>query len=91
MINPVIFSIQIGVFTLALWWYGVLDMLGVIVGAWFAEREISRRGEKGQVLLPRFWDRLKPGTLYFNWLVLTGLGRFIIEFFRPGQPHLGAS
>ena len=245
MINPVIFSIHIGSFTLALRWYGVLVMMGVIVGAWFAEREISRRGEQGQVLwdamiwllpagiigarlwyvvnatlggnsyyldnpiqiinipqgglhiygglliggiamllflrrrhldvwlfldaiaptvllgqaiarpanfinqelygqpttLPwgipidaqhrigiyqdltsyplattrfhptfayemiwnflafaliiylsrRFWGRLKPGTLFFVWLVLAGLGRFIIEFFRPDQPHLGTS
>jgi len=245
MINPVIFTFHIGGFTLALRWYGVLVMLGVIVGAWFAEREISRRGEQGQVLwdamiwilpagiigarlwyvinatlggnsyyvdnpiqimnipqgglhiyggllvggiamllflrrrhmdvwlfldaiaptillgqaiarpanfinqelygqpttLPwgipidaqhrigiyqdltryplattrfhptfayemiwnflafaliiylsrRFWDRLKPGTLFFVWLVLAGLGRFIIEFFRPDQPHLGSS
>jgi phosphatidylglycerol---prolipoprotein diacylglyceryl transferase len=245
MINPVIFTFHIGGFTLALRWYGVLVMLGVIVGAWFAEREISRRGEQGQVLwdamiwlLPagiigarlwyvvnatlggnsyyldnpiqiinipqgglhiyggllvggiamllflrrrhldvwlfldaiaptvllgqaiarpanfinqelygqpttvpwgipidaqhrigiyqdltryplattrfhptfayemiwnflafaliiylsrRFWDRLKPGTLFFVWLVLAGLGRFLIEFFRPDQPHLGAS
>jgi phosphatidylglycerol:prolipoprotein diacylglycerol transferase len=28
--------------------------LGVVVGAWFAEREITRRGEKGQVL----WDAM---------------------------------
>jgi phosphatidylglycerol---prolipoprotein diacylglyceryl transferase len=245
MINPVIFTFHIGGFTLALRWYGVLVMLGVIVGAWFAEREISRRGEQGQVLwdvmiwllpagiigarlwyvvtatlggnsyyldnpiqiinipqgglhiyggllvggiamllflrrrhldvwlfldaiaptvllgqaiarpanfinqelygqpttLPwgipidaqhrigiyqdltryplattrfhptfayemiwnllafaliiylsrRFRDRLKPGTLFFVWLVLAGMGRFIIEFFRPDQPHLGAS
>ncbi len=39
----------------------------------------------------RFWGRLKPGTLFFVWLVLAGLGRFIIEFFRPDQPHLGTS
>jgi phosphatidylglycerol---prolipoprotein diacylglyceryl transferase len=245
VINPVIFSMHIGGFTLALRWYGVLVMSGVIIGAWFAEREITRRGEKRQVLwdamiwivpaaiigarlwyvvnatlggnpyyldhpiqimnipqgglhiygglvlgglamwlflrhrhmdvwlfldaiaptvllgqaiarpanfinqelygqpttLPwgiaidaehrigiyqdlakyplattrfhptfayemiwnflafaliiyvsrRFWDRLKPGTIFFGWLVLAGLGRFLIEFFRPDQPHVGAS
>ncbi|HEU0292148.1 MAG TPA: prolipoprotein diacylglyceryl transferase [Anaerolineales bacterium] len=31
----------------------------------------------------RFSDRLKPGTGFFLWLVLAGLGRFLIEFFRP--------
>jgi prolipoprotein diacylglyceryltransferase len=29
--------------------------------------------------------------VFFIWLVLAGLGRFLIEFFRPDQPHLGAS
>jgi phosphatidylglycerol:prolipoprotein diacylglycerol transferase len=245
MINPVIFTFHIGSFTLALRWYGVLVMLGVVVGAWFAEREITRRGEKGQVLwdamiwilpaaiigarlwyvinatlggnsyyvhnpiqilnipqgglhiygglllgglaiwlflrrhhmdvwlfldsiaptvllgqaiarpanfinqelygqpmkLPwgipidaqhrigiyqdlvkypvaatrfhptfayemiwnflafaliiylsrRFWDKLKPGSVFFGWLIMAGLGRFIIEFFRPDQPDVGTS
>lgn len=245
MIDPLIFSFHISTITFALRWYGVLVMLGVVVGAWFAEREITRRGEKGQILwdamiwiLPasilgarlwyvinttlggnsyyldnpiqilnipqgglhiygglflggiamllflrrhnldiwlfldsiaptvllgqaiarpanfinqelygqpttlswgipigaehrigiyqelakypvattrfhptfayemvwnflafaliiylsrRFWDRLKPGAVFFAWLVLAGLGRFLIEFFRPDQPHLGNS
>src|SRR5512146_3024883 len=54
MIDPVIFSFHVGTFTFALRWYGVLVMLGVVVGAWFAEREITRRGEKGQIL----WDAM---------------------------------
>lgn len=245
MINPVIFTIHIGSFTLALRWYGVLVMTGVVVAAWLAEREVRRRGENGQVLwdlliwllpagilgarlwyvvnatvggtryylenplqilnipqgglhiyggllvggivmfyylrrhkmdiwlfldsiapmvllgqalarpanfinqelygqptsLPwgipidgehrigvykdlavyplsstrfhptfayemiwnllafalimyltrRFFDQLKPGAVFFIWLVLAGLGRFLIEFFRPDQPHVGAS
>jgi phosphatidylglycerol:prolipoprotein diacylglycerol transferase len=245
MINPVILSFHIGSLTFALRWYGVLVMLGVIAGARFAEGEITRRGEKGQILwdamiwilpaaiigarlwyvinatlggnpyyldnpiqvlnipqgglhiygglllgglamwlflrrhhmdvwlfldsiaptvllgqaiarpanfinqelygqptkLPwgipidaqhrigiyqdlvryplattrfhptfayemiwnflafaliiylsrQFWARLKPGTVFFAWLVLAGLGRFLIEFFRPDQPHVGTS
>jgi phosphatidylglycerol:prolipoprotein diacylglycerol transferase len=245
MIDPVIFSFHLGSFELALRWYGVLVMLDVIVGAWVAEKEITRRGENGQTLwdamiwilpaailgarlwfvinstlggnsyylenpiqiinipqgglhiygglllggivmwfflrrhhmdvwlfldsiaptvllgqalarpanfinqelygqpttLPwgipidaqhrigmyqdlikyplettrfhptfayemiwnllafslimyitrRFWDRLKPGTVFFLWLVLAGFGRFLIEFFRPDQPHLGTT
>jgi phosphatidylglycerol---prolipoprotein diacylglyceryl transferase len=35
-------------------WYGVLVMLGAIVGAWFAEREIRRRGENGEAI----WDAM---------------------------------
>jgi len=42
-------------------------------------------------LTRRFYDRLKPGAVFFGWLVLAGLGRFLIEFFRPDQPHLGNS
>jgi phosphatidylglycerol---prolipoprotein diacylglyceryl transferase len=245
MIDPVIFSLHIGTFTFALRWYGVLVMLGVLVSVWYAEREVRRRGEKGQVLwdaliwilpasiigarlwyvvnatlggnsyyldnpiqifnipqgglhiygglllggivmlfflrrhkmdvwlfldaigptvllgqaiarpanfinqelygqptkLPwgipidaahridvykdlvqyplettrfhptfayemiwnflafalivylthRFFERLKPGAVFFSWLILAGLGRFLIEFFRPDQPHLGNS
>jgi phosphatidylglycerol:prolipoprotein diacylglycerol transferase len=54
MIDPVIFSFPMGAFTLTLRWYGVLVMLGVLVGVWYAEREVRRRGENGQVL----WNAL---------------------------------
>jgi phosphatidylglycerol:prolipoprotein diacylglycerol transferase len=54
MIDPVIFSFHIGSFVFALRWYGVLVMFGVAVGAWFAEREVTRRGGKGEVI----WDAL---------------------------------
>ena len=54
MINPVIFSFTIGGITFALRWYGVLVMLGVAVGAWFGEREVTRRGGKGEII----WDAL---------------------------------
>ena len=36
----------------------------------------------------RFGKRLKPGTLFAGWLVLAGIGRFLIEFFRPDQPRI---
>ncbi|MFL7813927.1 MAG: prolipoprotein diacylglyceryl transferase [Anaerolineales bacterium] len=32
-------------------------------------------------------DRIKPATIFAGWLVLEGLGREIIEFFRPDQPR----
>jgi phosphatidylglycerol:prolipoprotein diacylglycerol transferase len=34
----------------------------------------------------RFPDRFKPGMAFACWLVLAGVGRFIIEAFRPDQP-----
>ena len=54
MIDPVIFSFNIGSFVFALRWYGVFVMAGVSVGAWFAAREVTRRGEKGETI----WDAL---------------------------------
>jgi phosphatidylglycerol:prolipoprotein diacylglycerol transferase len=54
MIDPVIFSFKLFNLTLTLRWYGVLVMLGAVVGAWLAEREINRRGEKGESI----WDAL---------------------------------
>lgn len=54
MIDPVIFSFKFIYWTITLRWYGVLVMLGVVVGAWIAEKEIKRRGENGDVI----WDGL---------------------------------
>ena len=54
MIDPVIFSFKLIYWTITLRWYGVLVMLGAIVGAWWAEREIRRRGENGEVI----WDAM---------------------------------
>lgn len=36
----------------------------------------------------RYKDKIKPGTIFAGWLVLAGLGRFLIEFFRPDQPRI---
>ena len=36
----------------------------------------------------RYKDRVKPGTIFAGWLVLAGVGRFLIEFFRPDQPKI---
>jgi len=54
MINPIIFSLKLFGFTLTLRWYGVLVMLGAVIAAWLAEKEINRRGEKGESI----WDAL---------------------------------
>lgn len=34
----------------------------------------------------RFREKLRPGAIFAGWLVLAGVGRFFIEFFRPDQP-----
>lgn len=44
-INPIIFSFKLFSYQIDLTWYGVIVMLGVILGAWLAEREVRRRGE----------------------------------------------
>ena len=54
MIDPVIFSFKLFGITFALRWYGVLVMLGVMVAAWIAEREYTRRGENGE----HIWNSL---------------------------------
>lgn len=50
MINPVIFSFG----NFALRWYGVIVMIGVIVGSLIVERELKRRGENPETI----WDAL---------------------------------
>lgn len=52
--DPVIFTIKLFGFPLEVRWYGILVMFGVVVGGWLAEREVTRRGEKGE----RIWDLL---------------------------------
>ncbi|NQU31362.1 MAG: prolipoprotein diacylglyceryl transferase [Anaerolineae bacterium] len=54
MIDPVIFSFDIGSLHFALRWYGVLVMSGALAGSWLAVKEISRHGENGDHL----WDAL---------------------------------
>ena len=39
----------------------------------------------------KYVDRMKPGAIFFGWLILAGLGRFLIEFFRPDQPQVGGT
>lgn len=36
----------------------------------------------------RFHKKLKPGTMFAAWLILAGVGRFVIEWFRPDQPRV---
>jgi phosphatidylglycerol---prolipoprotein diacylglyceryl transferase len=54
MIDPIIFTIHIGSLQIPLRWYGVIVMVGVVVGSLIVERELKRRGENGD----RIWDAL---------------------------------
>ncbi|NQS91574.1 MAG: prolipoprotein diacylglyceryl transferase, partial [Chloroflexi bacterium] len=36
-------------------------------------------------------DKIKPATIFASWLILEGVGREIIEFFRPDQPRLAGT
>jgi len=51
MIDPVLFSFKLFNLQVTLTWYGLIVMSGVLIGAWFAEREVRRRGENGEVLI----------------------------------------
>ncbi len=62
MIDPIIFSFQIFGITIALHWYGVLAMTGLLVGSFIADREIKRRGGDPE----KFWDALV-------WLAIAGV------------------
>lgn len=42
-------------------------------------------------LTRKYSKKIKPGTAFFMWLLLEGVGRFLIEFFRPDQPRIGAT
>ena len=42
-------------------------------------------------LARRYQKEIKPGTVFAGWLMLAGIGRVWIEFFRPDQPKIGDS
>ncbi len=54
MIDPVIFTIEIGNFTFSLYWYGVLVMVGVASAAWLAAKEFKIRGQDPDYV----WDSM---------------------------------
>lgn len=54
MIDPIIFTFQIGSYTFSLYWYGVLVMLGVAVAAWLGASEFKKRGQDPDYV----WDSL---------------------------------
>ena len=43
----------------------------------------------GLMLIARkFEEKIRPGVIFYGWMVLAGLGRIFIEFWRPDQPHI---
>ena len=54
MIDPVIFSFEIGSITISLYWYGLLVMLGVMAATLFSTVEFKRRGQDPDYV----WDSL---------------------------------
>lgn len=36
-------------------------------------------------------NRVKPGSIFAGWLILAGVGRELIEFFRPDQPLIAGT
>ena len=87
MIDPVIFSFEIFGINFALRWYGVLVMSGVIVAAWIAEREYSRRGENGEHIWNSLIWALPVGVVGARlWYVVnTTLGGNSYYLDNPGQ------
>ncbi len=49
-IDPVAFTIPIGA-GFAIYWYGIIVTLGILLGIWWASREIQRRGQSVDDLL----------------------------------------
>ncbi len=62
MIDPIIFTIRIGDFAWPVRWYGVIVMIGIIVGSLMVERELKRRGENSDLI----WDALV-------WILFPGI------------------
>jgi phosphatidylglycerol:prolipoprotein diacylglycerol transferase len=54
MIDPVIHTFNLFGYEFSLRWYGIIVMVGVIVGSMIVERELRRRGANGELV----WDAL---------------------------------
>ncbi len=69
-IDPVAFTIPIGN-GLDVYWYGIIVTLGIVVGAWWASREITRRGGDPDTFLNGFIIVTVAGYLFARlWYVL---------------------
>lgn len=74
MIDPVLFSFKLFTWQVTLTWYGLIVMSGVLVAAWFAEREVRRRGENGEVLIDAMVWAVVAGIIGARlWYVMNAL------------------
>lgn len=74
MIDPVIFTVELGGFTFSLYWYGVLVMAGVLIGSFVAERELRRRGGNPDFVWEAMLWVLPAGVVGARiWYVATSL------------------
>ncbi|MEA4908286.1 MAG: prolipoprotein diacylglyceryl transferase [Chloroflexi bacterium] len=62
MIDPILFTIQLGGFRLAVHWYGILVMTAILVATWLSTRELQRRGGDPEWI----WDALP-------WILISGV------------------
>jgi phosphatidylglycerol:prolipoprotein diacylglycerol transferase len=42
-------------------------------------------------LTRKLGERFKPGSAFYTWMLLEGVGRFWIEYFRPDQPVIAGT
>lgn len=74
MIDPILFSFKLFNWQVTLTWYGLIVMSGVLIGAWFAEREVRRRGENGEVLIDAMVWAVIAGIIGARlWYVMNAL------------------
>jgi len=87
MIDPIIFTLNLGKFQLAFRWYGLLIAIGVMVSAWLADKELVRRGGKSGCVWDALLWVLPAGIIGARvWYVLNdifGGGRTFID--NPGR------
>ena len=54
----------------------ILNLLGAAILLWLGHRYVKK---------------IKPGTIFTGWLIAEGIGRVIVESFRPDQPRLAGT
>lgn len=62
MIDPILFTLDLGFTQLTIRWYGIIVVLGVLVGTWYAAWYFRRKGEDPNLV----WDAL-------IWLLISGI------------------